>query len=89
MLSDQRRFFVPCAHCQHEHTLEWENVRFQWRLINGGRRALPDEDTAALHCPKCDKEISEAQRIRMVKQGRWIATNPDVKDIAGFQISRL
>lgn len=89
MLSDQRRYFVPCPHCQHEHTLEWENVRFQWRQINGGRRALPDEDTAALQCPKCDKEISEAQRIRMVKQGRWIATNPDVKDIAGFQISRL
>lgn len=89
LLSDQRRFFVDCPHCQHEHTLEWENIRFKWRQINGGRRAIPDEDTATMHCPKCDGEISEAQRIRMVKQGRWIATNPDVKDIAGFQISRL
>lgn len=89
LLSDQRRFFVPCPHCHHEHTLEWENVRFKWRQINGGRRAIPDEETATLHCPKCDKEITEAQRIRAVKQGKWIATNPDVKDIAGFQISRL
>lgn len=89
LLSDQRRYFVPCPHCDHEHTLEWENVRFKWRQINGGRRAMPDQDTATLHCPKCDGEISEAQRIRMVKQGRWIASNPDVKDIAGFQISRL
>jgi len=89
LLSDQRRYFVPCPHCEHEHTLEWENVRFNWRQINGGRRAMPDEDTATLHCPKCDGEISEAQRIRMVKQGRWIATNPEVKEIAGFQISRL
>lgn len=88
-LSDQRRFYVPCPHCEHEHTIEWENVRFEWKQINNGRRAIPDEETATLHCPKCDKEISEAQRIRMVKQGRWIATNPDVKDIAGFQISRL
>jgi len=88
-LSDQRRFYVPCPHCQYEHTLEWENVRFKWRQINGGRRAIPDEETATLHCPKCDKEISEAQRIRMVKQGKWIATNPEVKDVAGFQISRL
>jgi phage terminase large subunit GpA-like protein len=89
LLSDQRRYFVPCPHCEHEHTLEWENVRFKWRQINGGRRAMPDEETATLHCPKCDGEISEAQRIRMVKQGRWIATNPEVKEIAGFQISRL
>lgn len=64
-------------------------MRFKWRQINGSRRVKPDEDTATLHCPKCDGEISEAQRIRMVKQGRWIATNTDVKDIAGFQISRL
>lgn len=89
LLSDQRRFFVDCPHCQHEHTFEWENVRFSWRQINGGRRAIPDEETATLNCPKCEKEISEAQRIRMVKQGRWIATNPEVKEIAGFQISRL
>ncbi|MDF2784208.1 MAG: hypothetical protein K0S95_743 [Pantoea eucrina] len=89
LLSDQRRFFVPCPHCEHEHTLEWENVRFEWRQINGGRRAIPDEETATLHCPKCKKEITEAQRVRMVKQGHWLATNPEVKDIAGFQISRL
>jgi len=89
LLSDQRRFFVPCPHCEHEHTLEWENVRFEFKQINGGRRAIPDEETARLVCPACEGEITEAQRVRMVKQGRWIATNPEVKDVAGFQISRL
>lgn len=88
-LSDQRKYYVPCPHCEHEHELLWENVRFDWKNINGGRRAIPDEETAAIHCPKCDKEITEAQRIRMVKLGKWVITNPDVKDVAGFHISRL
>ena len=87
--SDQRKYHVPCPHCDHEHELLWENVRFEWKSINGGRRAIPDEETANLHCPKCDGEITEAQRIRMVKKGRWVITNPEVKDIAGFHISRL
>jgi len=88
-LSDQRKYHVPCPHCDHEHELLWENVRFDWKTINGGRRAIPNEDTATLHCPKCDNEITEAQRIRMIKLGKWVITNPDVKDVAGFFISRL
>lgn len=88
-LSDQRRYFIQCPHCEHEHTLEWENVKFSFKQVNGGKRAIPDEDTARLECPECKSEITEAQRVRAVACGRWIATNPDVKDVAGFQISRL
>ena len=88
-LSDQRRYFVKCPHCEHEHTLEWENIHFDFKQINGGKRAIADAETAKLTCPQCKEEITEAQRVRIVKQGRWIATNPEVKDIAGFQISRL
>ncbi|WP_170123798.1 terminase gpA endonuclease subunit [Mangrovibacter plantisponsor] len=88
-LSDQRKYFVTCPHCQQEHTLEWENVRFEFKQINGGKRAIPDEDTARLVCPCCEHEITEAERARIVKHGRWIATNPEVKDVAGFHISRL
>ncbi|MGX9299896.1 terminase gpA endonuclease subunit [Pantoea ananatis] len=89
LLSDQRKYYVPCPHCEHEHELQWQNVRFEWKAINGGKRAIPDETTATLYCPKCDKEITEAQRVRMIKLGKWIITNPEVKDIAGFHISRL
>ena len=88
-LSDQRRFYVHCPHCQYEHTLEWENIKFEFKQVNGGKRAIPDEDSARLECPECGKEITEAQRVRAVSTGRWIATNPDVKDVAGYQISRL
>lgn len=85
--SDQREYFVCCPHCNHEHTLKWENVKFEWRKV--GRRDLPDSRTAKLFCPECETEITESQRIRMVAGGRWIATNPQVTDTAGFFINRL
>lgn len=88
-LSDQRRYFIKCPHCEHEHTIEWANVKFEFKQILSGKRAIPDEETARLECPECSKEINEAQRVRAIASGRWIATNPEVKDIAGFQISRL
>lgn len=85
--SDQREYFCRCPHCEHEHTLKWENVKFEWRKV--GRRDLPDSSTARLLCPECHTEITEAQRVRMVACGRWVATNPQVTDTAGFYINRL
>ncbi|WP_369115595.1 terminase gpA endonuclease subunit [Edwardsiella tarda] len=86
--SDQRKFFIKCPYCDHEHELIFENIKFEW-VINEKRQSLPDPETAKLVCPACEKEITEAQRIRAVAGGRWIATNPKVTDIAGYHISRL
>ncbi|WKS80408.1 phage terminase large subunit family protein [Edwardsiella tarda] len=87
--SDQRKFFIKCPHCDHEHELVFENIKFEWVIDEHSRRSLPDPDTAKLVCQSCEKEITEAQRIRAVAGGRWIATNPTVKDIAGYHINRL
>ncbi|WP_370559890.1 terminase gpA endonuclease subunit [Edwardsiella tarda] len=87
--SDQRKFFIKCPYCNHEHELVFENIKFEWVIDEHSRRSLPDPDTAKLVCPACEKEITEAQRIRAVAGGRWIATNPKVTDIAGYHISRL
>ncbi|CAI1685405.1 Bacteriophage tail assembly protein [Serratia liquefaciens] len=88
-LSDQRKYFIECPHCQHEHTLEFENIEFGHKQVNDGKRAIADGNTARLICPACRQEITESQRIRAVKKGRWIATNPIVTDVVGFHINRL
>ncbi|WP_391487821.1 phage terminase large subunit family protein [Leclercia tamurae] len=78
--SDHREYFLKCIHCQYEHTLKWENVKFDWK--KNGKRSVPDSSTAKLHCPECQEEITESQRIKMVSGGRWIAQNPEVADTA-------
>lgn len=85
--SDQRNYFIHCPHCDHEHTIDFQNIKFDFKKV--GRRELPDPETAKLICPCCQKEITDSQRIKAVATGRWIATNPDVKDVAGFFINRL
>lgn len=88
-MSDQRYFHVPCPECGDEQRLIWQNVKFEWKVIDGGRRSIPDADTAYLVCPHCKHQYSEAERVRAVSQGRWIATNPEIKDVRGYHISRL
>lgn len=88
-LSNQCKYFIDCPHCRHEHQILFENIKFEWKQIDGGRRAIPDADTARLECPECHHEITESERVRAVSGGRWIATNPEVTDVAGYSISRL
>lgn len=85
LASDQRMFFVPCPHCGEHQVIQWDNVKFEWRNIDG--RNLPDVDSARYVCPHCQTDWTEGDRIRAVAAGEWRATRES--DVAGFWISRL
>jgi phage terminase large subunit GpA-like protein len=76
--SDQRRYFVPCPHCEHEQTLAWKNV--QW--------TDNDPTTAGYLCDDCGVLWSESDRRKAIKNGKWIA-QAESRGIAGFAISAL
>lgn len=76
--TDKRRWFVRCPLCDHEQTLQWSQV--QW-----------DEgqpETARYVCTGCEAHLDDAQRIEMVKRGRWVATAP-FKGKAGFHLNGI
>jgi len=77
--SDQRKYFVPCPHCQFTQTLEFE--RITWT----------DDDwtTASYACPECGVCWTEADRLEAIANGEWIKTRPEVRDVAGFHLSGL
>lgn len=76
--SDQRRYYVPCPHCGHYHTLQWRYVIWE--------RDLPH--TARMSCPECGKDIPESAKPRMLNQGELRATAP-FNGTAGFHINEL
>ncbi|MCK7579280.1 MAG: phage terminase large subunit family protein [Chromatiales bacterium] len=76
--SDQRRYHVPCPHCGHAQTLEWDHLHWP-----DGR---PLE--AVYVCVECGAEIQEHHKAGMLAQGAWIAGHPD-RVIAGFHINAL
>ncbi len=76
--SDQRRFWVPCPHCDEMQTLRWDGVRWE-----GG-----DASTATYHCGSCDEPWDDAQRWAAVRRGEWRAEAP-FRATAGFHLSEL
>lgn len=76
--SDQRRYFVPCPHCEHYQTIEWSQIKWE--------RGRPE--TAYLECEACTEAIEEGHKTQMLDRGEWRATNPDAPDHhVGFHLS--
>jgi len=78
--SDQRRYFVPCAHCGHMQWLQFERLRW----------AKGQPETAAYTCAGCERPIAEHHKTEMLARGEWRATavssNPNA---IGFHLSAL
>lgn len=80
LASDQRRYFLPCPHCDHMQYLQWKNM--QWR--DG------DPSTAAYVCEACGTHIQEHYKSEMLRRGEWRATAVgEDKRTAGFHLSSL
>jgi phage terminase large subunit GpA-like protein len=78
--SDQRRFFLPCPHCQSMQWLQFE--RLIWT------KGAPE--TAAYVCEDCETPIPERHKTWMLAHGEWRAT-AETQNAAtvGFHISSL
>lgn len=79
---DQRRFHVPCPHCNTFQTLQWSQVKWDKK----DDEHLPD--TAFYVCGECGGVINDAQKPAMLRLGKWVAEK-EFKGHASFQLSEL
>ncbi len=70
--ADQRKYYVPCPHCEVMDELTWPNVK--WDKSEGGQH-LPE--TAYYACPHCAGIIDESAKTEMLAAGKWVATKPE------------
>lgn len=84
--TDQRKYFVPCPHCGHEHILAWSNF-----IIPKGDDGKRQPTKAHMVCPDCGSVLEEYNKTDMLAAGRWIATAPENADPTrvGYHISAL
>lgn len=75
--SDQRRFNMPCPHCNEEIVFEWPGLHWS-----------PDGSEVWYVCPECAAIIHEHHKTEMIAKGRWIPANPESK-IRGYTINCL
>lgn len=76
--SDKRTFHVSCPHCDFRSTLKWAQVRWE----------EDKPETAAYLCEECGAFWSDADRIRAIRGGEWVAEQPG-RRVAGFRLSGL
>jgi phage terminase large subunit GpA-like protein len=75
--SDQRRFNVPCPHCDHLQPLEWAGLHW-----------APDGRQCWYVCQECGCTIDEHHKTAMMAAGRWVPDNPE-SPIRGYTANGL
>lgn len=77
LLTDQRRFFVPCPHCDQFQTMRWSGI--QWP------KGRPAE--AYYVCEHCGSVIEHSQKYSMIERGEWRPTaQPSKPGMVGFHL---
>lgn len=80
MLTDQRRYHVPCPACGQMQPLVWANLKWD-QASRPPRRAWYE-------CEACGTEIEEHHKPAMLAAGRWVPEKPEVKR-RGYHVSAL
>lgn len=91
LASDQRKYHVPCPHCNELQILQWgskEDWGLKWLKTDSGK-ARPE--TAVYICRHCGGAIAEHQKDGMLSNGIWIPDAPGagLGKRAGFWLNKL
>lgn len=78
LMTDQRKYFVPCPHCKEFHILEFSNLK--WHDNN--------YLTTEYVCPNCSAVIEEKEKDQMIQVGEWRATATSTGNI-GYHINAM
>jgi len=90
--SDQRKWFVACPKCGADQLLVFSQVHWPGREIfeiNPQAHAdACDPEKAHYNCSHCQTELSDTDRVAMVKAGKWRATAP-FRGVRGYWLNGL
>jgi phage terminase large subunit GpA-like protein len=80
--SDKRRYKVPCPHCGVFQLLIWPQVKWD------STSEIHHPETARYECEACGATITDADKLRIIRLGRWEATEA-FNGVAGFHLNEL
>ncbi|BAO20602.1 putative terminase, large subunit [Pseudomonas phage PPpW-3] len=87
MEGDQRRYYVPCPHCEHPQYLKWTSVSWHGRQSTGIEDAEEDKgrehdpDSVRYYCEACGAGWDDGERIAAIRNAErlghgWKASRP-------------
>lgn len=95
---DQRRFYLPCPHCKKFITLDWRKGPGEYNIHYPPEAKREDgtydfkllENGTFYKCQKCGGQISDADKLRMLRRGKWKPTNKQAEPgVRSYHLSSL
>jgi phage terminase large subunit GpA-like protein len=84
----QEKFMLACPHCHERIELLWEQVKWDQAAKDGEKWNMARvEESAHYLCQRCGGEINDGQKMEMLADGKWQATNPTAQ--RGFRSFHL
>lgn len=82
--SNKQYWHVPCPFCGTYQRLVWENVKFTRNKFN-------EIEDVWYQCTneQCTGKITDRERMKMIRAGKWVAERPHEKKVVGFHFSDL
>lgn len=74
--SDSAIYLMPCVHCGVEIAFTFNNI-------------IKINDDIVYKCEYCGGVITDKDKIKMVKRGKWVPQNPSIKNKKGFYINEM
>ena len=87
--SNMMKYHVTCPHCGTQFYFKHERLVWKKDLDMFKKVIKEYPETACYPCDGCGAEINEAERLKMLETGIWIAERPEIKKHVGFWINEL
>ena len=90
LASDQRRFHIPCPHCDEQHVPGWDRIVIPEAADQPPREIYGTArwEGAFYTCPACGAAWSEEERHEAIRRGHFEATAP-ASGAVGFLLNEL
>lgn len=89
LLSDQRKYYVPCPHCGNMDYIRWGNIVMEDLNPKTAKLLCCVKDERGNITGGCGVLIEEHYKTEMLMKGEWRATAPSDGRTAGFHLSSL
>lgn len=97
LMGDQRKFVMPCPHCNKRIPFEWRrgkgdyNLDFppEAKLEEGGYDWHLLKAATRYKCQKCDGLITDADKLRMLRKGKWKPTAKGEPGVRSYHLSSM
>ena len=97
-LGDQRKFLLPCPHCHKFIPLEWRKRKGEYNIHFPKEAKKEDgtydlamlENSTSYKCQECEGLITDSDKLKMLRKGKWEATNPQAeKGVRSYHLNSL